>query len=435
MTIFGSAILTAFGVQVVTGIALASKYAAAPAHAYDTVQHLTNEVWLGWLVRGMHFYGASAMIVLVLVHMARVFLTGSYKYPRQMNWVTGVLLLGLTFGMGFTGQLLRWDQDGLWTVMIASQFVERVPFIGSALAEVVLAGDDVSGTTLSRFFVLHVVVFPALIGAFVAVHLYLVIRHGISEPPVAGRPVDPSSYEREYAQLERAGGRFWPDAAWRDAVVGLLVILVVITLAVVLGPRPLNLPPDPTQLDADPRPDWYLRWYYALLYLHPRTLGDWVMVWAPILVGLYLLALPFVFARGERHPRRRPWAVASVLIVTVGFGYLTWLGVEAPWVPRFTTEPIDPARVGLPAGPATAGAHLFYERGCQYCHAVHGFGGVYGPDLTDVSARMSDGQLVAIVTQGFGDMPAYRETLPPGELDALLAFFRAAAALEPGRAP
>ncbi len=203
----GSGVLLAFVLQVVTGIALAAAYIPSTADAFASLRFITEEATFGSLLRGMHNFGASAMIVLVGLHMAQTFLVGAYKYPREVSWLSGAVLLLLTMAMGFTGQLLRWDQIAYWSVFVLAQQAARTPFIGGALAELVLAGTTVNGATLSRFYAFHVFFIPALIFTVVALHLWLVLHHGVSEPPQPGRPVDPKTYRRWYHEMvEREGG-------------------------------------------------------------------------------------------------------------------------------------------------------------------------------------------------------------------------------------
>ncbi len=423
--VFGSATLFSFFVQVVTGIALATAYVSSAGQAYDALQWITNKAAFGNILRGMHYFGASAMVLMAGIHMIRTFLTGSYKFPREMNWILGVVLLGLTILMGFTGQLLRWDQDGVWSTIVAAEQAGRVPLIGHWLAKLILGGTTVGGATLSRFFAYHVFFIPALIFAFVGLHLFLVLRHGISEPPRAGHPVDPKTYKAWYADLLKREGRpFWPDAAWRDVVFGVAVVIGIVVLAWIFGPPQLTGPPDPTIIEAYPRPDWYLLWYFAVLAQLPHGTESYVIVLAPLTAGLVLLLLPIFFNKGERSPSRRPWAVAIVILAIIGIGTLWIAGQRSPWSPDFSARPLSPETVHASNGPIADGAQLFYRKGCEYCHTVSGQGGQRGPDLTAVGDRLTADQMTIRILNGGNNMPAYAGNLKPQELNALLAFLR-----------
>jgi ubiquinol-cytochrome c reductase cytochrome b subunit len=435
MYVFGMSILAAFAIQVVTGVALATMYVPSAGLAYDSVRYITEEVAFGAFLRGLHFFGASAMVVLVLVHMAQVFLAAAYKYPREMNWISGVVLLLLTMGMALTGQMLRWDSDGMWTVVVATKFAARVPLVGEWLAGFILGGPTVGGATLTRFYAAHVFLLPGLIIALVGLHMYLVMYHGISEPPESGRPVNPRTYKAYYAALKERGIRYMPDVAWKEFVAAFGVVVTVVLLALALGPKAPGPPPDPTMAFADPRPDWYIRWYYAFLYVKPRGLESLVMVYLPLLTIIGLILLPIFFRAGERSPRQRPFSVAAVAGVVIVLGTLTVMGLRVPWSPAYDTTPLGPAELGVESGSVVEGAQVFYDRGCQYCHVVLGRGGFYGPDLTNVTVRISPQETAVRIVQGFGqDMPAYRHILSAEELDALLVFLQALPALreEPG---
>lgn len=435
MYVFGMSIIAAFTIQLVSGIGLATIYVPSAGLAHDSVLYITEQIRFGAFLRALHFYGASAMVLLVVVHMTQVYLAAAYKYPREMNWISGVLLLLLTLGMALTGQMLRWDENGLWTVVVAANFAGRVPLVGEGLAELILGGPTVGGATLTRFYVLHVFVLPALIIGLVGLHVYLVVHHGISEPPKSGEPVDPRTYKARYQAMKEQGARYFPDVAWKEIVAAVGVVVAVVLLALAFGPKSPGAPPDPTSAFADPRPDWFLRWYYAFLYVKPRGLESLAMVYLPLLMIGALLLLPILFGSGERSIRRRPWAVGVVGGAIVVFGTLTVMGLQVPWSPAYDTEPFGPAELGVQAGPVVDGAAAFHARGCQYCHAVLGRGGLYGPDLTEVMARISPQEAAVRIVQGFRqDMPSYRDILTAGELDAILAFLQAAPALrdEPG---
>jgi ubiquinol-cytochrome c reductase cytochrome b subunit len=420
--VLGSATLFAFLLQIVTGIALSSSYVASSGDAYQSLLFISGTT-LGRIVRGMHYFGASAMIILIGLHAVRVYLMGSYKYPRQVNWLTGAALLLLTLLMAFTGQLLRWDQTGFWTAVVAAEQAGRTPLIGNWLGHFILAGDTVGGATLSRFFSAHVFFIPALIFGILGFHLYLVIHNGISEPPKARRPVDPKTYRRWYADLvAREGQPFWPDAAWRDLVFGFLVVITIVVLAVIIGPEPLGRPPDPTIIGASPKPDWFLLWYYALLSLAPRWSENPLILLGPLVFGILLVFLPFIAGRGERSPLRRPWSIVIVAAIVVIIAYFGNLGHLAPWSPRLEAEPLPKSVVGLATGPVANGAQVFYEKGCEYCHSIAGYGGIRGPDLTFVGDRMTAEQIKTRIFSGAENMPSYTGNMTDEQLSSLLAF-------------
>ena len=421
--VFGSATLFAFLLQVVTGVALATTYDPSAAGAYHSLEYISRTATLGHFVRGLHYFGASAMILFIGIHMLRVFLYAAYKFPREGNWLTGVVLLMFTLGMGFTGQLMRWDQDAVWSVNIAARQAVRVPFIGKYLEQFTYAGDRLSGLTLTRFFDLHVFIIPAMMFAFIGVHLYLVLYNGISEPPKVGVPVDPKTYRRQYKQLVKKDGvPFWPDAAWRDSLFGCLVIAGIVTFAFVYGPPHLAPPPSPTNLIASPRPDWYLLWYFAILAMSPHSLESGIMILAPAAVFGSMFALPFLFNSGERSLRRRPWAVAWVLIVVVGVCTLWYQGKVSPWSPRFDAPALPASITASLSPPAQHGAELFHEKRCESCHMVSGYGGLRGPNLSRAADHLTTQQMEWRILNGGHNMPAFAGILHPEEVNDLLAF-------------
>ena len=179
----GSASLFLFLLQGITGIMLTVYYVPSPDHAYDSIQYIMTGVSYGWLIRGIHHWGASLMVLIVFFHMLRTYFFGAYKYPREFTWVTGVLLLLLTLGMGFTGYLLPWNQRAYWATTVATSIAGTVPFLGNFINQALRGGMDLSAVTLARFFSVHIWWFPAMIGALIGVHMYMVIRLGISSVP------------------------------------------------------------------------------------------------------------------------------------------------------------------------------------------------------------------------------------------------------------
>lgn len=183
----GFTAMALFAMQAVTGIVLAMYYKPDPALAYDSIANITDEVFWGWLVRGMHKWGASAMVIVVFLHMGRVFFFGSYKYPRELTWVTGALLLILTMFMALTGYLLVWDQKAYWATVVALNLTAAAPILGPYIADILRAGPEFGPETLSRFYSLHMLVIPGAIATFIGLHLVLITRLGIAEPPYSKR--------------------------------------------------------------------------------------------------------------------------------------------------------------------------------------------------------------------------------------------------------
>ena len=179
----GSATMFAFLSQAVTGVFLAMYYDPSPTHAYDSVQHINNDVWLGSLVRGMHKWGASVMVILIFLHMGRTFFFGAYKYPRELNWIIGVVLLILTLAMGLTGYLLPFDMRSLWATVVAVNLNSSGPIVGPYLADFLRGGAEFGATTISRFYAIHMLLIPGLIAALIGAHLYLVAKLGTTAPP------------------------------------------------------------------------------------------------------------------------------------------------------------------------------------------------------------------------------------------------------------
>src|SRR6266571_4913226 len=208
----GSATLAVFVVQVVTGVVLATYYSPSPDHAYDSIRFLNHQVASGALLRGIHHWGASAMVVLIVAHMIRVFSVGAYKYPREVNWLLGVGLFLLVMGFSFTGYLLPWDQKAYWATAVGTNIAGTTPVVGAGLATLLRGGAELGAATLTRFYAFHVLWLPLAVGLLVLVHLVLVVRQGIAPRPAAleagarrstGAPEYPAYYRTAYAATKR----------------------------------------------------------------------------------------------------------------------------------------------------------------------------------------------------------------------------------------
>ncbi len=422
--VWGSATMFCLVVQVFTGIALAFLYQPTTNAAFQSLQYIENQAFLGHFIRGLHNWGASCMIVLLGVHMCRVYLYAAYKYPREMNWISGVLLLALTITMAFTGQLLRWDSNGVWTAVVGAEQMGRIPFIGDQVAHFFLGGGTLGGESLNRYFSMHTFLVPALLFSVLGYHLYLVFRNGISEPPKPGKKVNPATYRKWYSKmLKKKGEPFFPDVIWRDAVFSVGVLIVLLLLAWLVGAPDLAHEADTTFINAHPKPDWYFTWIYAIFALMPFRIESFMIVFIPLVGAILMFSIPFLTKGGERSPLRRPWAITGVIIVILAIGSFWYIGYMAPWSPRFHARTLSVyTTVPKPDKHIKHGIELFNTQGCIYCHKVGDRGGIRGPSLTTVQQRLTKQEMTIRIVNGAENMPAYGATLTHEELSDLLAF-------------
>jgi ubiquinol-cytochrome c reductase cytochrome b subunit len=340
----------------------------------------------------------------------------------------GVLLLLCTLGMFFSGQILRWDPDAYWGLAVGGSMAGRVPVAGPWLVRQLLGGPVIGGNSLSRFFALHVFIIPGALLFFLAIHLWLVLKCGISAPPDPGQPVDPRTYHEEYEKQVKAGVPFLGEAMLKDAFVSCLAVIAVVIIAAVVGPKGPSGPPDPTLSGANPRPEWPFLWLFALLSLSPAGAETFIILVFPVILIAILFLVPFVSNRGERAPSRRPVAVLGVIVIYTTLGVLTYQGATAHWSPQMTAWSGDPVpenmvRNGTPL--QLQGAAVFQNKDCRNCHALEGQGGKRGPDLTTVGTRLTQGQLIDQVsngTPGGGNMPAYGKQISSAEMTVLAEF-------------
>lgn len=424
--VFGSAALVLFLMQVVTGVLLALVYVPTGAGAWNSLEALNYTVRYGWFLRAMHGWGANFMVAVVLIHMTQVFLFGAHKYPRQLTWIAGVFLLLFTLAMAFTGQIMRFDQNAYWGIGIGASIMGRVPIIGAWMVHFLLGGPMIGSATLSRFFDLHVFILPAILFAFIGLHLYLVLKLGINEWPMPGRLVRRETYLKEYHELlKKDGVPFVPNAIWKDMVFAAGIVLAVMVCAAVLGPIGPNGVPNPTFIHTTPRPDFFFMWVFALLALLPPQIETPVMLIAPIVGVAILLLVPFISGEGEKSWRRRPVAVLSIMFLAVSWGALTHMGETAPWSPDMTawaSAPVPAKDLKNRSPLELEGALLLQDKQCRNCHSLGGVGGHRGPALDSVATRLDENEMIRQVIQGGGNMPAFGKNLSPSEVTALVAF-------------
>jgi ubiquinol-cytochrome c reductase cytochrome b subunit len=353
-------------------------------------------------------------------------LFGAFKFPRELTWVVGILLLLLTLGMAFTGQVLRFDQDAYWGLGIGASISSRIPVLGPWIVKLLLGGPIIGGATLSRFFALHVFVIPGSLMLFVGVHLLLVLKLGINDWPMPGRLVRRATYLKEYHELtQRDGVPFVPGAVAKDLVFSGAILLALVVCALLFGPFGPGGQPDPAIIQTAPRPDFFFLWLYAVLSLLPPSLETPVLLIGPVVALAVLVGLPFFSGEGEKSWRRRPIAVLSILLVAVSLGTFTHMAIHAPWSPEmdaWSGDPIPAKYLKSRTALQRQGAAVFQAKQCRNCHAIGGSGGERGPALDTVAVQLTHDQLVRQVIQGGGNMPAYGKNLSPAETTALVAF-------------
>jgi ubiquinol-cytochrome c reductase cytochrome b subunit len=394
----GSLVLLTFGIQALTGIVQLLYYVPTVEQAYNSLSFLRTRVPFGWLIHGLHFWGATAMVVLVLLHLSQVFLWGAYKRPRELTWLVGCVLLLLVMGFSFTGSPLHWDQKGYWAAQVGTSIAGTIPVVGDVQKLLLRGGESMGQLTLSRFFAVHVTVLPALLAALVLVHLVAMRRNGVSGP----------WRERERAVV----GPFWPDQALKDLIAGSVALLLLIALAA-LAPPDYTGPADTLDAAYVPKPDWNFLFLYQSLKYFSGALEPLGTVGVPTLLGGLLVLLPFLDRRPERNPFRRPFAVAGgaalaatlVALSVAGHRSTGFAGGAAgaaagrPFIPA--PSPVSaPAAPGAPPagaegpgepgpaafviGNAARGAELF-EQDCSGCHGTRGSGGVGNPGSAEAT--------------------------------------------------
>ena len=310
---FGSLAMFLLLLQAVTGAFLAFYYSPSPEHAHNAVTYISTEVPFGAFVRGLHHWGASAMVIIVVLHLLRVVLYSSYKAPRELTWIFGVLLLLIVLGFGFTGYLLPWDEKAYWATVVGVEIASTAPGLGDFVAKVLRGGTEIGAVTLSRFYALHTIWLPWLVFGLVGAHLFFVRYYGSSGTP-KNTPED-----------MEAGKPFYPHQVFED-VVGMLILFVILAAVTIFVPVPLEDVADPTNADYDPRPEWYFLFLFQLLkyFQGPfEVIGTFII---PTVGMLLLLFLPFL-DRSERAVLwKRPIALTVTSISVIGIVVLTILG-------------------------------------------------------------------------------------------------------------
>ena len=306
--VFGSALSTTFLIQLVTGLLLMFSYAPSASTAWGSVYYISDQMTLGWFIRGIHHYGSQAMVVLLVLHLIQVLWAGAYRRPREVNWWFGMALMFLTLGFSLTGYLLPWDQKGYWATKVATNIVGGTPVLGPSLQKVIVGGPDYGNQTLTRFYGLHVGVLPTLFVLSLAAHVALFRRHGLTPPRRAGN---------------RATGHFWPEQLFMDTVASLAVLGVLLFLVLSEHGANLDAPADPSSSDYPARPEWYFLSLFQLLKAFPGKNEVVGTILIPTAITVVLLLIP-LFDRFLPDTLAHLLALGFVVALVGGVGYLTY---------------------------------------------------------------------------------------------------------------
>lgn len=457
--VFGSATLFAMIVQIVTGIFLTFFYAPSAATAWESTRAIYLNPFTHFLL-SVHYWGASAMIALVFLHLLQVLIWGAYKSPRELQWIVGVLLLLVTLALGLTGYLLPWDMDAYFASQVSLNIVGLPPIVGPLMQNVAQGGGTMGTATINRFFGLHVWLMPAVLVALVGAHL-TIFRHNGSAGPVVDDP------------RKLKVGRFWPDQMFMDGAISLLVFVVIVFLALFLPPF-LDAKADPTNSQFVPYPAWYFLSLFGLLALTPASLNIGPIplpmeliatIIIPTIFLLVVLAIPWIDRSTTRSFGSRKgilWGTTIVAIVIIGLtinAQVTTMAKQAAAPPSpsqaavlaMTSETTASSAAGgstaaapggsgagaaAPAGNAN-GAKVF-STNCSSCHGAQGQGlpGAFPPLANNPTVTGDPHKVIGIVLDGLhgsisvngttynGQMPAWKGTLSNGDIADVITYIR-----------
>ncbi|HEY6763509.1 MAG TPA: cytochrome b N-terminal domain-containing protein [Candidatus Sulfotelmatobacter sp.] len=426
--VFGSGLLFIFISQVITGVFLALYYVPSADHAHTTVAYITKAVTAGSFLRSLHAYGASAMVVVLFLHLSQTYIFGSYKGRRELLWLSGCVLFSLVLAMAFTGYLLPWDQRAYFATAVGTNAMSEIPWVGESLRRLMRGGTEMGTLTISRFFVAHVFLIPACIFALVASHIFLFRKAGAAGP-VNEDPYDP----------KQPAEPFYPRQVLMDLS---LTALLIIGLGVVCFFVPIQLGPPANPADAQyiPRPEWYyLPIFQWLKYWHGSAAVVGVLVIPTVLV-LAVIGLPFMDRNVERRPWKRPVAMgayAFVLFMLVGLGLRSQYldrhdaGVSQqlakqiaqekdyasrPFEPELSSASLAAANTALADPLAAKGKAIFESHSCNACHGDGGMGTAAGPALIGVGAKFPPEKVAELFAHPTPKMTA--GGMPPIDLPA-----------------
>ncbi|HEY5349309.1 MAG TPA: cytochrome b N-terminal domain-containing protein [Candidatus Lustribacter sp.] len=433
---FGSATVFAMLLQITTGIFLTFYYSPTAATAWESTKYIIDKVPAGWLVLSLHYWGATAMIALMMMHLLQVLLWGAYKKPREMQWIVGVILFIVTLVLGLTGYLLPWDLNALLASKVAIQIAGSAPILGQAVLLFLQDGSGIGTLTINRFFGVHVWLTPAILILLVVMHLAIFRWNG-----PAGAPID------ETPKLKP--GRFWPDQMFMDTVLSFAVFLIVFGLAV-FSPPTLDAKADPNNTQFVPYPAWYFMALFSLLDVVGQApswavnfLGFFATIIFPTLLIVVLILLPFIDKNPSRRLSRRPIVLTLTGLVLGGAIALSFVGqyhVQQQQVLHGLMPAPAAAATATTAGASTAAGLAVFTTNCAGCHGASGTGqpGVFPPLAHNPVVTGPADKVIGIVSNGLttpisvngvkfsGMMPAWKGTLKPAEIADVITYIRSA---------
>jgi ubiquinol-cytochrome c reductase cytochrome b subunit len=372
--VFGSVALFLILIQFFTGIMLAFNYAATPGEAYDSVRYILTEVTAGRVMRGLHHWGASMVIVIVVLHMVQTFVWGAYKKPREATWIVGVILLLLTLAYGLTGYLLAWDNRAYWGTVVATQIGATVPLAGPYVSRLLASTGDIGVVTFARFYGLHVLLLPPLTLLLIGLHVFLVRRHGVA--PTVGDELKPTK-------------KFYPEQVFKDTVAIFLAFAILFTLAI-MARVPLERMADPTDTSYIPRPEWYFLFLFQMLKVFEGPLEVVGTVILPTVAILALIMTPFIDRGRMVRVRQRTLAMGVVLLAGIGWGGMTLAAIRST-PPQTAAASIDfsgPVQWMQLKPAELSGVHYFKQEKCAACHNITAGGEAKsGPNLLSTGVR------------------------------------------------
>ncbi len=442
-----------FMVMAVSGVFLAVYYNPSPDKAYQTIDFIMRDVPGGSVLRGIHHWGAGAMVTVVFIHMMVNFFSGAYRAPREFTWIAGAALFIITLMLGFTGYLLPWDMKAYWATVVSANIPKDIPVLGNFMSQVLLGGDTVSGLTLTRFYAIHTLLLPALLMAFTIFHIYMVRVHGLAEDtdPKAGAKRASDTEAAKLAVLANGADgasaadgqetpaaarpgvkerlrrlyRFYPEHMNRSCIVFGCVFAAILLLAV-YGAIPREDIAGTFIENYLPRPEWYYMWLFQLLTYFP---GSWEVVGSlgiPVIGCIFLFAVPFLTRNPLHGIANRPVALAAGSAGVVCIVYLTWVGFMGI-KPYGLITPVPDRQMSVSE---QRGLVVYNEKECAYCHQIEGRGGVRtGPDMANMARKGRTVEYMAkyiknpAAVDASSIMPKY--DLPKKDLEALAAFILA----------